>query len=131
MEAQWMENALACHFVCGKRDLTLDIQDEHVAFFENVISDALESGFFLALLRYADDLKQVPEAAALLDAKRRGSQKGAAARRQQAAPTHKAIRKRFRELRKTVAKKTARYLRVAEEFGMSDRHVARIVEGID
>jgi hypothetical protein len=88
-------------------------------------------GFYLALVRYRDDLRNVPEAAAMLESLRRNSAKGAAARRKQAAPTHRAIQKRFRELRKTVPKKTARYLRIAGEFGMSDRHVARIVDGIN
>ncbi len=88
-------------------------------------------GFYLALLRYENDLKIVPEAAAMLEGLRQAARKGGAARRAKAEPTHKAIRKRFRELRKTTPKKTVRYLRVAEEFGISDRHVARIVDGID
>jgi hypothetical protein len=88
-------------------------------------------GFYLALLRYENDLMQSKEAAELIANMRRNSAKGAAARRKQAAPTHRAIQKRFRELRKTTPKKTVRYLRVAEEFEMSDRQVARIVDGID
>lgn len=92
---------------------------------------AMAQGFFLAIMRYAADLKHAPEAVAVLESLRRNSAKGAAARRKQAAPTHRAIQKRFRELRKTTPKKTVRYLRVAEEFEMSDRQVARIVDGID
>lgn len=95
------------------------------------INTAMAQGFLLALLRYAEGLKAVPEATAMLDSLRRNSAKGAAARRKQAAPTHRAIQKRFRELRKTTPKKTARYLRVAGEFKMSDRQIARIVDGID
>lgn len=95
------------------------------------IAHAFRSGFCFALLHYADELKSVPEAVAIREALERGREKGAAASRKKAEPTHAAIRKRFRELRKTTPKKTVRYLRVAEEFGMSDRHVARIVDGID
>ena len=95
------------------------------------LRDCIRKGFFLALMRYADDLKHVPEAAALLEQKRKAAKKGGESRRKKAEPNHKAIRKRFRELRKTIPKKTVRYLRVAEEYGMSDRHVARIVDGID
>lgn len=73
----------------------------------------------------------MPEATAIRTALARGRKKGGAVNRRKAAPTHKAIRKRFRELRKTTPKKTVRYLRVAEEYGMSDRQVARIVDGID
>jgi hypothetical protein len=109
----------------------VELQNPHVAEIQYSIKRALRTGFNLALLRYADELKHVPEAVALLEAKRRGAQKGGEARRKKAAPNHKAIQKRFRELRKTVPKKTARYLRVAEEFGMSDRQVQRIVDGID
>ena len=115
----------------AREDLSLPIRVEHVLFFEEQIAEALETGFRLALLRYAEDLKAVPEAAAMLKKMKRGSKKGGAARRAKAEPTHKAIRKRFRELRKSVPKKTARYLRVGNEFGISDRHVARIVDGID
>lgn len=95
------------------------------------IKEAFRSGFYLALLRYADDLKTSAEALPLIEGWREAARKGGAARREQAAPTHKAIRKRFRELRKTTPKKTVRYLRVAEEFQISERHVARIVDGID
>jgi hypothetical protein len=92
---------------------------------------AIETGFYLALLRYADHLKTSVEATAILEHRRQTAQKNGKARTKKVAPTHKAIQKRFRELRKTCPKKTARYLRVAEEFGMSDRHVARIVDGLD
>ena len=93
--------------------------------------DAMREGFQLAVLRYADELKSHPEAAAMLAAARANSKKGAVARRKQAAPNHRKIQKLFRELRKTSPKKTVRYLRVAEKFKMSDRQIARIVDGID
>lgn len=92
---------------------------------------SLEKGFVLAILRYADELKLNPEASAMLAAARANSKKGAVARRKQAAPNHRKIQKLFRELRKTSPKKTVRYLRVAKEFKMSDRQIARIVDGID
>ena len=98
------------------------------------INTAMAQGFFLALRRYAEDLKHVPEAAALLEkeqTRKETARRNGKVRAEKAAPTHKAIRKRFRELRKTIPKKTVRYLRVAKEFGKSDRHIARIVDGID
>lgn len=94
---------------------------------------AVETGFYLALMRYADDLKSSAEAGPILERLRKNAKKGGAARRKKAAPTHKAICKRFRELRKTVPKKTARYLRIAGEFGMSEGQIRRIISdaGID
>ena len=98
---------------------------------EYYFQKAVETGFYLAIMRYADDLKSVPEATAMLEHRRQTAQKNGKARTKKVAPTHKAIQRRFRQLRKESPKKTVRYLRVAEEFEMSDRHVARIVEGID
>jgi hypothetical protein len=95
------------------------------------VRDAMLEGYFLAVLRYADDLKTSSEAAPVLEALKQGRNKGGEARRKKAEPIHKEVKRRFKELRKTVPKKTARYLRVAEEFGISDRHVARIVDGLD
>lgn len=109
----------------------LKLDDGHADEIHRFMADGMREIFYLALLRYADDLKTSAEAEPLIEGLRQAARKGAAARRKQAAPTHRAIQKRFRELRKTVPKKTARYLRVAEEFEMSDRQVARIVDGID
>jgi hypothetical protein len=103
----------------------------HVEEILDCVEGGMWKAFSLALLRYAEDLKRSAEAAPLLEGLREAARMGGAARREQAAPTHKAIRKRFRELRKTTPKKTVRYLRVAEEFDISERHVARIVDGID
>lgn len=108
-----------------------DILPEGWYRIRQTLEDCFRQGFYLALLRYADDLKTSAEAEPLIEGLRQAARKGGAARRAQAAPIHKAIRKRFRELRKTTPKKTVRYLRVAEEFEMSDRQVARIVDGID
>ncbi len=101
-----------------------------VALIRGGLEAAFRDGFYLALVHHSDD---VAEAVPLLETLRQAARKGAAARRAQAAPNRKAVCKRFRELRKTTPKKTVRYLRVAEEFGMSDRQVARIVNeaGID
>ena len=105
----------------------LRMGDGHADEIYRCMTDGMREMFYLALLRYADDLKDAP----LIEGLREAARKGAAARREQAAPTHKAVCKRFRELRKTTPKKTVRYLRVAEEFDISERHVARIVDGID
>ena len=97
----------------------------------NSIELAYRAGFAMAVRVYADDLRNVAAVASIRAALARGREKGGAANRKKAAPIHKAIRKLFRELRKTVPKKTARYLRIAKEYGLSDRQVSRIVDGID
>jgi hypothetical protein len=102
-----------------------------VGMARNVAINAVEIGFYLALLRYADHLKTSVEATAILEHRRQTAQKNGKARAKKAAPTHKAIQRRFRQLRKDSPKKTVRYLRIAGEYGMSDRQVARIVAGID
>ncbi|GDX96179.1 hypothetical protein LBMAG47_18430 [Planctomycetia bacterium] len=109
----------------------LDFSYAELMVLHAAINTAMAQGFFLAMWRYADDLKQSAEAAPVIEGLREAARKGGAARRAQAAPIHKAIRKRFRELRKTTPKKTVRYMRVGEEFQISERHVARIVDGID
>jgi hypothetical protein len=109
----------------------LALAGEHVEEILDCVEGGMWKAFSLALLRYADDLKRSAEAAPLIEGLREAARKGGAARRAKAEPIHKAIRKRFRELRKTTPKKTVRYMRVAEEFEITDRHVARIVDGID
>jgi hypothetical protein len=108
-----------------------DIPPEGWHDIRRSLEECFRQGFFLALLRYADDLKRSAEAAPLLEGLREAANKGAAARRKQAEPLRKAVCKRFRELRKTVPKKTVRYLKIAGELGISDRHVARIVNEAD
>lgn len=95
------------------------------------LEECFRQGFMLALLAFAEDLKNAPKGLSIREAMDRGRKKGAAATRKKAAPFHKAICKRFRELKWTTPKKTVRYRRVASEFGMSERQVARIVDGID
>jgi len=92
---------------------------------------AFRDGFYLALVHHSNDLKNNAEAAPLLEGLREAASKGAAARRKQAEPLRKAVCKRFRELRKTVPKKTVRYLKIAGELEISERHVARIVNEAD
>ena len=94
-------------------------------------SAAVSAGISIALEWVEEDLRVAGVAGPILEKIQRAAKKGGAARKAKVAPTHKAIQRRFRQLRKESPKKTVRYLRVAEEFGMSDRNVARIVEGID
>jgi hypothetical protein len=98
---------------------------------EECVRAAIRAGYFFALMRYADDLATSSEAGPVLEKMRRGAKKGGESRREKSRPRREAIRKLFRELRKTVPKKTARHLRLAQQFGMSERQVARIVDGID
>lgn len=104
---------------------------QRIAATEAFFQKAVHLGFVAALQHFRKELASTPKGVRVLEALRANSAKGAAVRRKQAEPAHREIRKRFRALRKTTPKKTVRYLRVAEEFGMSDRHVARVVEGID
>ena len=117
----------------SKHVQTMDV-DSSTKWFSRLYQHCLQimrDGFVVALVRYQQELRENAEAAAMLAAARANSKKGAAARRKQAAPNHRKIQKLFRELRKTSPKKTVRYLRVAKEFKMSDRQIARIVDGID
>lgn len=109
----------------------IDFTYAELMILHAAVNTAMAQGFFLALVRYADDLKNVPEAVAMLEKRREIARSNGKARSKKAEPKHKAIRARFRELRKTIPKKTARYLKVGNEFGMSDRQVFRIVDGID
>lgn len=130
----WMACQTLADFIARRCESYLfpdNATDQGRQRLRDVLAHSYRRGFYLAVLRYRDELKHVPEAASILRSLRRNAAKGGEGRRKKAEPRQKEIRKRFRELRKTTAKKTLRYLRVAEEFGMSDRHVARIVEGID
>lgn len=94
------------------------------------ISTAMAQGFFLALLRYADELKHVPEAVAIRAALERGRKKGAAVVRQKAAPKKTAIRKRFRELRKSGFTKTDARKVLEQDTGFSFRQIERDTKGL-
>jgi hypothetical protein len=118
-------------FLWESRASDRETATQRVAATEAFFQKAVHLGFVAALQHFRKEIASTPKGARVLEALRVNSAKGAAVRRKQAEPAHREIRKRFRELRKTTPKKTVRYLRVAEEFGMSDRHVARVVEGID
>ena len=75
--------------------------------------DAMREGFQLAVLRYADQLKSNPEAAAMLAAARANSKKGIAAIKRKSEPKKREARRLDRELRKNV-KFHKKYLRVEE-----------------
>jgi len=95
------------------RGLTAQLPDWAWLIVRAEIQSALQAGFYFDATR--------------IDA----AHKGGDVVRRNAAPRHKDIRKRFRELRKTSPKKTVRYRRLADEFGLSDRQISRIVEGLD
>jgi hypothetical protein len=94
------------------------------------IETAIGQGFYLALMRYADDLKSVPEVAAIRAALERGRKKGADTVRKKAAPKKMAIRKRFRELRKSGFMKTDARLLIEQETGISFRQIERDTKGL-
>ena len=81
-------------------ELSLPITTDHVRYFRSEIAAAMETGFLIAVQRYADDLKRVPEIKTIRAALERGRKKGAATNRKNAEPQRLAIRKRFRELRR-------------------------------
>lgn len=113
------------------RGLTAQLPDWAWLIVRAEIQSALQAGFYLAVKRYADELRQIPEFTEFIATRIDAAHKGGDAVRRNAAPRHKDIRKRFRELRKTSPKKTVRYRRLADEFGLSDRQISRIVEGLD
>ena len=96
-----------------------------IRFLAGIIADAVEKGFALAVLRYAAELKHVPEAAAMLEANRKNAKKGGAARSKEAEPRRQQARRLDRELRKTVKKKYLRVQRIAAEMKVDTRTVER------
>jgi hypothetical protein len=103
----------------------VELEDVHVSEIQSAMKRALRIGFNLAVLRYADDLKHVPEAAAMLTANRKNAKKGGAARHKQAEPRRQEARRLDRELRKTVKKKYLRVQRIAAEMKVDTRTVER------
>lgn len=89
------------------------------------IQGAMRQGFYLAVLHYAEDLKQVPEAAAILEALRKNSKKATKAREKQSGTLRQEARRLDRELRKTVKKKYLRVERIAAEMKVATRTVER------
>jgi hypothetical protein len=101
------------------------LPDHQADFLCKEIASAVRQGFVLAVLRYADDLKHVPEALAMLEANRRNSARGGVARSKQADPRRREARRLDRELRKTVKKKYLRVQRIATEMRCSEKTVER------
>jgi len=91
---------------------------------------AVRQGFFAALMRYSDELKGTAEAKALEKA-RASAAKASAAKSKKAAPRREAIRARYLELKKTKSKKANRLTTLEAEFKVSNRHLLRIVKGLD
>ncbi len=113
------------------RGLTAQLPEWAWLIVSDEIQSALQAGFYFAIKRYADELRQVPELSALIEKRLNAAHKGGAKQHKKAAPEHKRIREEFRRLRKTSPKKTVRYRRLAVEFKKSERQIARIVDGID
>jgi len=94
------------------------------------IHTALGQGFYLALARYADELKNAPEAKAIRDALARGRKKGSQSLSKKAEPKRQAVRKRFRELRKSGFSKTDARKVLEQETGISFRQLQRDTRGL-
>ena len=92
--------------------------------------DCFRQGFFLALLRYADELKSHPEVAAMRAAFAHGRKKAAELKRKEAEPERNAIRKRFRELRKSGFTKTGARNELVQPGTKSLRQIERDTKGL-
>lgn len=114
----------------GGWDDFLDFSYAELWVLHAAINTAIAHGFFLALTRYGDDLKHVPEAAAICAALARGRKKGGAANRKKAEPGRAANRKRFRELRKSGFTKTDARKVLEQETGKSFRQIERDTLGL-
>lgn len=108
----------------------LDLTERQWFAIGVAMRDAMREGFYLALLRYADDLKSAPEAAAILADLERGRRKGGATNHKKAEPQRLAIRRRFRELRKSGFSKTDARKMLEQESGISFRHIERLTKGL-
>ena len=108
----------------------LDFSYAELMVVHAAINTAMAHGFFLALVRYAEDLKSVPEAAAICAALERGRRKGADTVHKKAAPKKMAIRKRFRELRKSGFTKTDARRLLEQETKISFRQIERDTAGL-
>ena len=95
------------------------------SLFQIALALSYQRGFKLALLRYADELKQAPEAAALLESARRNGAKGAAVVKKKAESKRQQARRLDRALRKTLKKKYLRVQRIATEMRCSDKTIER------
>ncbi len=115
----------------GSWDDFLDFSSAELMVLHAAINTAIAHGFYLALTRYADDLKHVPEARAMIDAHRQISKKGGDARRKEAEPRRQQARRLDRELRKEgglMKKKTHRVERIAREMKRDTRTIERYLD---
>ena len=92
-------------------------------------------GFYLALVRYADDLKSTPEATAILEGMEKGRKKGTATTKRKAEPRRMAVRRRFRALRKSGFNKGEVCEEIQQEYRskgekISIRTIERHTEGL-
>jgi hypothetical protein len=111
--------------------LRITVPAEEIGHVQGFVADAVRKGFVLALLRYADELKHVPEARAMIDAHRQISKKGGDARRKEAEPRRQQARRLDRELRKEgglMKKKTHRVERIAREMKRDTRTIERYLD---
>lgn len=97
--------------------------------------NAVETGFYLALLRYADDLKSSVEASAILEGLKNGRRKGTETTKRKAEPRRMAVRRRFRELRKSGFNKGTAREEIQQEYRskgeeISVRQLERYTEGL-
>jgi len=109
----------------------IELDEQHVWEMQYAIKKALRIGFNLALLRYADELNHIPEAAAMLEQKRAAAKKGGDARRREAEPRKQQARRLDRELRKEgglMRKKTYRIERIAHEMKKNTRTIQRYLD---
>ena len=99
-------------------------------FIRQSLQDCFRQGFFLALLQYGDELKSNPEAAAMLAAMGKGREKAAELKRKKAEPERDAIRRQFRELRKSGFTKTRARDELVETGTKSFRQIERDTKGL-
>lgn len=106
-----------------------------VGLVKNLAINSVEIGFYLALLRYADDLKNAPEAAAILEGLKKGRKKGTETTKRKAEPRKMAVRRRFRALRKSGFNKGDAREEIQQEYRskgeeISVRQIERYTEGL-
>ena len=115
------------------REAYLNPEDWHE--IRQGLERCFRQGFYLALLRYADDLKQSAEATAFLEGLKKGRKKGTATTKRKAEPRRMAVRRRFRALRKSGFNKGDAREEIQQEYRLrgeeiSVRQLERYTEGL-
>lgn len=130
---QWRDD----HISSALRELMLRDNELNIAVCDVLfrLRWAVEAGFYMAILRFADDLKNVPEAAAILGRMKNGRKKGAATTKRKAEPRKMEIRRRFRALRKSGFNKGDVREEIQQEYRskgeeISVRQIERYTEGL-